>query len=100
MTEDRATLPEDVLARARRDYPAARHAEVIAALEGIASATREHARVARCVLFVANGTIEEFERMVALARTDYRDAIVSAEYTRGDRRMRDFSRPFGSNALS
>jgi hypothetical protein len=94
MTAYRTPLPDDVLARARRDFPATRHAEVIAALEGLAAATREHARVARCVLFVANRDLEQFERMVALAHTDYRDAIVQAEYDRNDRRLRDLSEPF------
>ncbi|MDA0352925.1 MAG: hypothetical protein O3A10_12025 [Chloroflexi bacterium] len=95
-----ATLPADILARVERDLPADRQTEVIAALEGLASATREHARIARCVLFVANGNLAEFERMVKLARTDSRDAIMSAEYSRNERRLRDFSRPFGSNALT
>ena len=99
MTDSPALLPDDVLARARRDFPAARHAEVIAALEGLATTTREHARVARCVLFVANGSLEEFERMIALAHTDYRDAIVQAEYDRNDRRLRDLTLPFEVNDL-
>lgn len=56
--------------------------------------------MARCVLLVANGSYKEFARMIELANTDYRDAIVAAEYDRRDRRLRDLSKPFGQNELS
>ena len=100
MTDHTSELPPDILARIAADFPADRRIEVTEALAGLAKVTRQHTRVARCVLFVANGNLEAFERMVKLARTDYRDTIVSAEYNRNERRLRDFSRPFGSNALT
>ncbi len=84
-------LPDDVIARIEADFAEPRRAEVTEALLGLPETTREQARVARCVLFVADGD---------LAHTDYRDAIVAAEYDREDRRLRDLSRPFGEAELS
>ena len=89
-------LPDDVAARIATDFAAPRRQEVTEALLGLSEATREHARVARCVLFVADGDLERLRQMVELAHTDYRDAIVAAEYDREDRRLRDLSRPFGA----
>jgi hypothetical protein len=37
--------------------------------------------------------------MIELARTDYRDAIVAAEYDQTDRRLRDLSKPFEDSEL-
>ena len=92
MTE--AALPADVVTRVERDYDEAERAAVILALGGLSSATREHARVARCVLHVAAGDLQRFEQMIALAHTDFRDVIVAAEYDRDLRRLRDLSQPF------
>jgi hypothetical protein len=47
------------------------------------------------VRFVAKRThLDEFEQMIDLARTDYRDAIVAAESDRDLRRLRDLGSPF------
>jgi len=92
MTE--AALPADVVTRVGRDYDEVDRAAVILALGELSSATREHARVARCVLYVAAGDLQEFGRVIALAHTDFRDVIVAAEYDRDLRRLRDLSQPF------
>lgn len=89
------SLPPDIEARIVADFPASEHAAITNGLIGLSDATPEPTRVARCVLFVANGDLDEFERMVELARTDYRDAIVAAEYDRDLNRLRDFGWPFG-----
>jgi hypothetical protein len=88
-------LPPDILARIDTDYDLADRPTIVEALLTLPDATREPERVARCVLFVANGSLDEFERMVQLARIDFRDAIVAAEYDRDLRRLRDFGWPFG-----
>jgi len=89
-----AALPADVVTRVERDYDEAERAAAILALGGLSSATREHARVARCVLHVAAGDLQRLEQMIALAHTDFRDVIVAAEYDRDLRRLRDLSQPF------
>ncbi len=93
MTEP--ALPEDVLERIARDYPPAQHAEVATQLRTLREGVPEPDRVARCVLFVANGDADRFEQMIDLARTDYRDAIVAAEYDLELNRLRDLGWPFG-----
>jgi hypothetical protein len=52
-------------------------------------------RILRCVVYVAEGDPVALRRAIELARTDYRDLIVWAEYDNafGDRK-RDLTRPF------
>jgi hypothetical protein len=52
-------------------------------------------RILRCIVFSANGRFDWFASEVPLARVDWRDVIVNAEYDR-DRatRRRDFNQPF------
>ena len=88
-------LPGDVLERIAVDYAADRRSEIADELSTLSEVTPEPVRVARCVLFVAAGDLGRFEQMIELARTDYRDAIVAAEYDRELRRLRDFGWPFG-----
>jgi len=60
---------------------------------------REHIRVARCVLHLADSDLGEFGPMHEAACQDYRDVIWWAEYDHPkepDTRMRDFNQPFGS----
>lgn len=92
-------LPPDILARIATDYPPEDRPGIIEALLALTEVTREPERVARCVLFVAGGDLEEFKRMIELAQTDYRDAIIAAEYDRADRRLRDLSKPFEDSEL-
>lgn len=54
----------------------------------------EFQRVARCVLFLAQGDEEKLAHFVTVARTDYRDVIWWAEYDGKEDRLRDFARPF------
>jgi hypothetical protein len=54
----------------------------------------EFQRVARCVLFLANGDEKKLAHFVTVALTDYRDVIWWAEYDGKEERLRDFSRPF------
>ncbi len=54
----------------------------------------EFQRVARCVLFLANGAEDKIAYFVTAALTDYRDVIWWAEYDGTEKRLRDFARPF------
>ena len=51
-------------------------------------------RILRCIVFVANGDLNRLEKAIDLAREDYRDLIVWAEYDEKNERVRDFSNPF------
>jgi hypothetical protein len=48
----------------------------------------------RCIVFVANGDLNRIEKAIDLAKTDYRDLIVLAEYDEKNERVRNLSNPF------
>ncbi len=52
-------------------------------------------RLERCVLFGTNGDLGLLRRNLEMARTDYRDIILQAEYENMER-VRDLNFPFGS----
>jgi len=88
-------LPPNIEARITANSPAEQHATITKALIGLSEATRKVEWGAGCVRFVAKRThLDEFEQMIDLARTDYRDAIVAAESDRDLRRLRDLGSPF------
>ena len=98
-------MAPDVANRVAREFPsaAARQAaaqilaSVTEAVRELNDSVGEQDRVTRCVLFLAGGNLKYLAECAALARRDYRDAIMAAEYDREDRRIRDFSRPFDSD---
>jgi uncharacterized protein YbaA (DUF1428 family) len=51
-------------------------------------------RIVRCIVFVANGDLNRLEKAIDLAREDYRDLIVWAEYDEKNERVRDLTNPF------
>ena len=59
-----------------------------------------HFRLARCLLFETNGNIQKLKENIQLAHTDWRDLIVQAEYDQTMRRLRNFNRPFGNEAIT
>lgn len=87
-------LPADILRRIAADFPRSEFAETVRdALEGLA--VPEPERVARCVLFAAEGDPVKFKQMMELARVDYRDAIMCGEYDPGtQKRVRNLAEPF------
>jgi hypothetical protein len=89
-------LPDDIVAKVARDFPAAAdRAYVLHALATVGGIERN--RVARCVLFCAAGDLAAFRSMEALARLDYRDAIMCGEYEYPScKRLRSFNEPFAS----
>ena len=87
-------LPTDIVARVARDFPTPADRE-----RGLGELTEldvnQRDRIARCVLFSASSDMNQFRDMVALARLDYRDVIVSAEYEYpSGKRVRSFIEPF------
>jgi hypothetical protein len=89
-------LTDDIGARVRRDFEPA---EVSAVLDVLSKLQSEDARlfsprILRCLLFAAGGSSVALAAAITLARTDYRDLIVSVEYDRDFRQIRDFNQPF------
>ena len=89
-------LATDIVARVARDFPApADREQVLKELTGLD--VNERDRIARCVLFCAAGDLDRIRDMVALARLDYRDVIMEAEYEYPSyKRVRSFVEPFAT----
>ena len=51
-------------------------------------------RILRCIVFVANGELDLLDKAIELAKIDYRDLIVWAEYDEKREQVRDLSVPF------
>ncbi|MEZ4807474.1 MAG: hypothetical protein R2815_08355 [Flavobacteriales bacterium] len=100
-----ASLPPDIGAEIRKDYPN-EHEAVIRTME---SFIREHdyldhERIVRCIIFLAKQESSSIASVLQSVSGDWRDAIFWAEYegTReGEepRHVRDFNKPFGKNEI-
>jgi hypothetical protein len=84
-----SAYPADIVKRVIDQYAADAIGQVHLWLEDLASD-----RLARCALYLANGSIEKLRGAVDLGRNDPRDLIVAAEYDRTDKQIRDFNLPF------
>lgn len=91
-------LTDDSLARIRRDLSRGAAISTIDRLAELRIEDREHFsdRILRCMVFVATGRPRVVEKAIPLARLDFRDLIVWAEYD-GDfeTRQRDLLLPIG-----
>jgi hypothetical protein len=54
----------------------------------------EGIRIARCIIYSAGGDLNKLDYAFQLAKRDWRDVIVAAEYNMEDLRVRDFNNPF------
>ena len=94
-------LPHDIVTKVQQDF-SKEDATVI--VESLSELQKEDSkifcdRILRCIVFSAQGRFDWFESAVALARIDWRDVIVNAEYDRDrETRRRDFNLPFTQNA--
>ena len=73
-----AVTLDDVERIVQRDFPRERFGEVMAVLNEYGQ--RERARVQLAVLKLAAGSLESLRQHVAVARQDFRDILVAAEY--------------------
>ena len=88
-------LRSDVVNRVRHDFPAGSGP----LLQRLLDLHREDGRlfsdrVLRCIVFAAHGDRDRLEALIELAREDYRDVIVAAEYDLQLNKVRDFEQPF------
>ena len=93
-------LPQDIITKVRQDFS---QDDAIAILELLSELQKENPRIfcdriLRCIIFCAHGSFDEFACAVALARIDWRDVIVNAEYDRDrETHRRHFELPFTQN---
>jgi hypothetical protein len=75
-------LPEDIIAKVRQDFPEDDAITILQLLRDLQKEDPEtfFDRILRCIVYVAHGSFEEFAGAVAMARTDWRDLVVHAEY--------------------
>jgi hypothetical protein len=90
-------LAEDIIEKISRDFK--NHDEAELALTVLTDFVEENQdisndRILRCMVFVANGDIATLEQAIELAKIDYRDLIVWAEYDDKEEPVRDLSNGF------
>ena len=87
-------LPTDILKRINQDFSSIDDRELIKNLLENLKVNERH-RIMRCILFLAQGDLKTFGEFEKLAKIDYRDVIMNAEYEYpSEKRLRDFSKPF------
>lgn len=82
---DRMTLEADIIDRINADFTETdtRTAEFELAASG------KTGRIARCVVFASEGSLQRLRDLIQLADRDYRDLIVAGEYDMAMRQVRD-----------
>jgi hypothetical protein len=91
----REPLEPDIEECLARDFPAD---ALPAALSSIAAASSSP-RIQRCIAFAARGHPSYFDYLCKLARIDYRDVIMAAEYDRFGTQLYDFNQPVSKARL-
>ena len=94
-------LPVDIIEKINSDFETEiSRKEILASLVKLTDDLEiPFGRIPRCVLYVANGNIEAFNGMLALARADWRDAIIQAEYDAVKGRIFDFEKTFPEDGI-
>ena len=90
-------LARDILEKVNRDFEIPDEAALaLSVLADFVEKNEELSgdRILRCIVFVARGDLDVLEKAIDLAKADYRDLIVWAEYDGQDERVRDLSTPF------
>jgi hypothetical protein len=82
-------IDPDIIARLQADFLPD---EADARLTQLSEAS-ESQRVLRCIVFAAQGRVGHFDYLCKLAKIDWRDVIMAAEYDRENTRLYDFTRP-------
>ena len=93
-------LPQDIITKVRQDFLEADAPAVVQLLSELQQQDPRvfSDRILRCIVHTAEGRFDWFASEVALARIDWRDVIVNAEYD-SDRQThrRDSNLPFTQN---
>jgi hypothetical protein len=91
-------LPEDIIVKVRQDFSEDDSLRVLQKLSDLQKENSElfSIRILRCVVVFMCGEVSRISDAIALARLDWRDLIVAAEYD-GGRRIRLLELPFDSH---
>ena len=93
-------MPQDIATKVRQDFS---EDDAVVILQLLSELQNENPRVfsdriLRCIVFSADGSFDEFACQVKLARLDWRDVIMNAEYDRDwKNHLRHFELPFTQN---
>ncbi len=90
-------LAQDIVNRLKKDFEDPDEAALaLSVLEDFAGQNQELSdeRILRCIVFVATGDLDRLGEAIDLAKIDYRDLIVWAEYDENLERVRDLSTSF------
>lgn len=92
-------VPPDIIAKIQHDFS---KADVASAIDLVSDLSAEDSgtftdQVLRCAIFLSGGSLSDLTRVLACARTDWRDVIYWAEYDAEDLHVRDHSVPFQSD---
>jgi hypothetical protein len=79
----------DIVEQLQRDFPVS---EIEARLSQLAQASNS-LRIQRCIVFASRGHPWYFDYLCKLAKFDFRDVVMAAEYDRLNVRLYDFNRP-------
>ena len=93
-------LPPDIITKVQQDFSKEDAAVIVQLLSELQTEDPRVFcdRILRCIVFTAGGRFDWFASEVALARIDWRDVIVNAEYDRDrETQRRDFNLPFTQN---
>lgn len=97
MNTEEPSLSSDIVRKITSDFPSEPLAGILALLNDYEGP--EKLRVIRCVIHLAEGSIDKLLDFMGSAGTDYRDVIYWAEYDGRDRRIRDFNKPFSATPV-
>ena len=90
-------LARDIWGKVNKDFEISEEAALaLSVLADFVDENKELSsdRILRCIVFVANGDLNRLEKAIDLAKEDYRDLIVWAEYDEKNERVRDLTNPF------
>jgi len=91
------TLARDIWGKVNKDFDTPEEAALaLSVLADFVDQNQELSsdRIVRCIVFVADGDLTRLEKAIDLAKEDYRDLIVWAEYNEKNERVRDLTNPF------
>ena len=92
-------FPTDIQNKIIVDYPESKHKLVGDLLSNNYNDLEVTGyRIQRCMLYLANGELAELKKMDSLARVDWRDVILWAEYE-NDKQRYDFNQTFEQNGF-
>lgn len=88
-------MKTDIYQKLQRDF-GPQLQEAIGEIEAVDAATKGliSDRIIRAVIYLSKGDLERLRKQIELARIDWRDVLMAAEYDEKEVRVRDFDKTF------